>query len=183
MIVDEAYLEFEPDFAERTAVSLTRDGANVIVFRTFAKIYGLAGLSIGYAVAPKALAASLKAKGLGAPHELNRLALAAASASLRDTFYVPAVRAKVVAERWAWNTLLDGLGVRAQIPAAISSSSKPAGPMTPLPRPFWPTGSRSRAPLRPSTAGSASPSDCRMRTPAPVRRCARCLAERLDILY
>jgi histidinol-phosphate aminotransferase len=112
VIVDEAYLEFEPDFANRTAVALTRAGENVIVFRTFAKIYGLAGLSIGYAVAPKALAASLKKKGLGAPHELNRLALAAASASLRDTGYVPRVRAKVIAERQAWNTLLGGLGVR-----------------------------------------------------------------------
>ncbi|MEJ1968249.1 MAG: aminotransferase class I/II-fold pyridoxal phosphate-dependent enzyme [Rhizomicrobium sp.] len=112
VIVDEAYLEFEPDFADRTAAALTRAGANVIVFRTFAKIYGLAGLSIGYAVAPKPLAASLKNKGLGAPHALNRLALAAAAASLRDTGYIPAVRAKVIAERQAWNTLLDGLGVR-----------------------------------------------------------------------
>ncbi|MEJ0044562.1 MAG: histidinol-phosphate transaminase [Rhizomicrobium sp.] len=112
VIVDEAYLEFEPDFADRTAVALTREGVNVIVFRTFAKIYGLAGLSIGYAVAPKAVAASLKKKGLGAPHELNRLALAAASASLRDTGYIPAVRAKVIAERQAWNMLLDGLGIR-----------------------------------------------------------------------
>ncbi len=112
VIVDEAYLEFEPDFADRTAVPLTREGVNVVVFRTFAKIYGLAGLSIGYAVAPKPLAAALKTKGLGAPHELNRLALAAASASLRDTGYVPAVRAKMIAERQAWNILLDGLGVR-----------------------------------------------------------------------
>ncbi|MEJ0024489.1 MAG: histidinol-phosphate transaminase [Rhizomicrobium sp.] len=112
VIVDEAYLEFEPDFADRTAVALTREGANVVVFRTFAKVYGLAGLSIGYAVAPKPLAASLKAKGLGAPHELNRLALAAASASLRDSGYVPAVRAKVIAERQEWNALLDGLGIR-----------------------------------------------------------------------
>jgi histidinol-phosphate aminotransferase len=57
VIVDEAYLEFEPDFAARTAAGLTRAGENVVVFRTFGKIYGLAGLSMGYAVAPKALAA------------------------------------------------------------------------------------------------------------------------------
>ncbi len=112
IIVDEAYLEFEADFADRTAVTLPREGVNVIVFRTFAKIYGLAGLSIGYAVAPKPLATALKKKGLGAPHALNRLALAAASASLRDTGYISTVRAKVIAERQAWNTLLDGLGVR-----------------------------------------------------------------------
>ncbi len=109
VIVDEAYLEFEPDFAERTAVSLVRDGLDVIVFRTFAKIYGLAGLAIGYAVGPAGLAAELKRKGLGEPHGLNRLALAAASASLRDPAYLDAVRAKVIAERALWHNLLDAL--------------------------------------------------------------------------
>src|SRR5262245_49297321 len=44
VIVDEAYLEFEPDFAQQTVVDLTRAGENVVVFRTFDKIYGLAGL-------------------------------------------------------------------------------------------------------------------------------------------
>jgi histidinol-phosphate aminotransferase len=55
VIVDEAYLEFEPDFAQRTVAALTRAGRNVVVFRTFGKIYGLAGLSIGYAIAPVGL--------------------------------------------------------------------------------------------------------------------------------
>jgi histidinol-phosphate aminotransferase len=111
VIVDEAYLEYEPDFAKQTAVDLVRDGANVTVFRTFAKIYGLAGLAIGYAVAPTALAKTLKDKGLGAPHELNRLALAGASACLRDKGYVAAVRDKVIAERTLWNALLDRLAI------------------------------------------------------------------------
>src|SRR5882757_8232252 len=60
VIADEAYLEFEPDFAQRTVASLTRAGENVIVFRTFGKLYALAGLNVGYAIAPKPLAASLK---------------------------------------------------------------------------------------------------------------------------
>ncbi len=42
VIVDEAYLEYTPDFESRSAVSLTRDGANVLVFRTFDKIHGFA---------------------------------------------------------------------------------------------------------------------------------------------
>ena len=109
VIVDEAYLEFEPDFADRTAVSLVQDGADVIVFRTFAKIHGLAGLAIGYAVAPTGLAGELKRKGLGEPHGLNRIALAAASASLRDQAHLDVVRAKVIAERVLWHRLLDHL--------------------------------------------------------------------------
>jgi len=112
VIVDEAYLEFEPDFAQKTAVELTRSGANVVVFRTFGKIYGLAGMPMGYAVAPKGVAGSLKRSGLGAAHSLNRLALTAAAASLRDPGYVEAIRLKVVEERQKWHTLLDTIGRR-----------------------------------------------------------------------
>ena len=112
VIVDEAYLEFEPDFAQKTAVELTRSGANVVVFRTFGKIYALAGMSIGYAVAPKELAQSLKRNGLGAAHSLDRLALAAAAASLRDSGYVDGMRLRVAQERQKWHALLDAMGRR-----------------------------------------------------------------------
>ncbi|MGC2778537.1 MAG: histidinol-phosphate transaminase [Bradyrhizobium sp.] len=106
VIVDEAYLEFVPDFATRTVAPLVRDGANVAVFRTFSKIYGLASLAIGYTLAPKAVAASLKQIGIGAFFGLNRLSLVAAAASLDDRDYVASVRAKVAAEREAWHALL-----------------------------------------------------------------------------
>jgi histidinol-phosphate aminotransferase len=112
VIVDEAYLEFEPDFTERTVVGLTRAGKNVVVFRTFDKIYGLAGLSMGYAVVPKSLAASLKRGGIGSPEPLGRLALAAAAGSLRDKEYVTTVRSKVIAERDLWHRLFDTLRLR-----------------------------------------------------------------------
>ena len=112
VIVDEAYLEFEPDFTERTVVGLTRAGKNVVVFRTFDKIYGLAGLSMGYAVAPKALAASLKREGVGSPEPFGRLTLAAAAASLKDKQYVASVRSKVIAERDLWHRLFDTLKLR-----------------------------------------------------------------------
>lgn len=58
VIVDEAYLEYLPDFASRSAIDLVREGANVIVFRTFDKIHGLAGLPMGYAVVPRGLGSS-----------------------------------------------------------------------------------------------------------------------------
>jgi histidinol-phosphate aminotransferase len=112
VIVDEAYLEFEPDFAQRTVAGLTRAGENVVVFRTFTKIYGLAGLAIGYALAPRPLAASLTRNGIGNPRTLNRLAVAAAAGSLRDTSYVATIRAKVTAEREEWNRLFEQLKLR-----------------------------------------------------------------------
>lgn len=112
VIVDEAYLEFADDFAARSAVGLVREGENVLVFRTFSKAYGLAALPLGYAVAPKALAAGLIRAGVGAPRSLNRLAVVAAAAALADQTFIADVRSKVAAERDAWMALLRELGIR-----------------------------------------------------------------------
>jgi histidinol-phosphate aminotransferase len=112
VIVDEAYLEFTDEFAQRTVAGLVRDGADVAVFRTFSKIYGLAGLSIGYTLAPRPLAASLKQMGIGAFFGLNQLSLVAAIASLNDASYVAAVSAKVAAEREVWHQLFRERKVR-----------------------------------------------------------------------
>jgi histidinol-phosphate aminotransferase len=112
VMVDEAYLDFLDDYQDRTAARFIRQGANVVVFRTFGKMYGLAGLNIGYAIAPKALAKSLAANGLGSPFEVNNLAVAAASASMTDTQYVAAMRERTAQEREKWHALLDRLGVR-----------------------------------------------------------------------
>lgn len=112
VIVDEAYLEYTPDFESRSAVSLAREGANVLVFRTFDKIHGLAGLPIGYTLAPRSLANALHQQGLGDAESLGRLNIAAASAALADRSHVRQVRDTVSAERAKWHALLDELHVR-----------------------------------------------------------------------
>jgi histidinol-phosphate aminotransferase len=112
VIVDEAYLEFTPDFEKRTVAGLVRGGDQVAVFRTFAKIYGLASLAVGYTLAPAEVAKSVKQLGIGAFFGLNRLSLVAADASLKDTDYIPSVRAKVAAERDAWHELFRQRKVR-----------------------------------------------------------------------
>lgn len=112
VIVDEAYLEFTPDFNRRTVAGLVRSGAQVAVFRTFSKIYGLASLAIGYTLAPRTFAAALKQFGVGAFYGLNRLSLVAANASLKDSTYVAIVRDKVATERNAWHDLFRTLNVR-----------------------------------------------------------------------
>ncbi|CCE02321.1 histidinol-phosphate transaminase [Bradyrhizobium sp. STM 3809] len=112
VIVDEAYLEFLPDFADRTVTPLLREGANVAVFRTFSKIHGLASLAIGYTLAPQPLAAALKQMGIGAFFGLSRLSLVAALASLGDRSYVDDVSVKVATEREAWHALLRARGRR-----------------------------------------------------------------------
>src|SRR5580704_13891184 len=109
VIVDEAYLEFADRFTQRTLADMVRSGENVIVFRTFAKVYGLAGLEIGYGLVPRPIAKALSAQGLNNPHLFNRLAVVAAAASLQDASYVAAVTRQVAQEREKWFSLLRDL--------------------------------------------------------------------------
>jgi len=112
VIVDEAYLEFADHFTQRTLADMVRGGENVIVFRTFAKVYGLAGLEIGYGLVPKAVAKALNAQGLDNPHLFNRLAVVAAAASLQDASYVAGVTRQVAQEREKWFRLLRDLKLK-----------------------------------------------------------------------
>lgn len=111
VVVDEAYLEYD-DFAGLSAIRHVREGRDVLVFRTLAKIYGLAGLSIGYAIAQAPLATALKQAGIGAPHSFSRPALAAAGAALADQAHVRAVRSRTAAERRRVHAALDALSLR-----------------------------------------------------------------------
>jgi histidinol-phosphate aminotransferase len=49
-IIDEAYLEYISESGYTSAVELVRQGRNVVVVKTFSKVYGLAGARIGYAI-------------------------------------------------------------------------------------------------------------------------------------
>lgn len=111
VVVDEAYLEYD-DLAGRSAIRQLRAGANILVFRTLAKAYGLAGLSIGYAIAPAPLAKGLRDAGIGAPHSISRLNLAAASAALADQAYIARVRDWTIAGRKRLELALDGLSLQ-----------------------------------------------------------------------
>lgn len=87
ILVDEAYFHYAdaPDY--ETVIPLVKDHSNLIVARTFSKIYGIAGLRCGYCVAQKETIEQLR------PHQMwdsvNIMALAAASASLDDPAQVP----------------------------------------------------------------------------------------------
>jgi histidinol-phosphate aminotransferase len=113
VIVDEAYLEFSDDYAGRTVLDLVKAGDNVLIYRTFSKVYGLAALPLGYSVAPVKIADALRKAGVGAPRSLNRLALVAAGASLRDTGYIARVQTAIATERLKWGTFLSKLGLKA----------------------------------------------------------------------
>lgn len=81
VFVDEAYLDYADPALQESTVSLVREGADVIVARTFSKIHGLAGMRMGYAIAQPETARRLSAYRFSV---LNSLAVAAASAALDD---------------------------------------------------------------------------------------------------
>jgi len=90
VVFDEAYFEFisDPDYGDGVE-EYVKKGANVVVLRTFSKLYGLAGLRIGYAVAAEHLAQVLGR--VMPPFPVNRLAQAGAEAAMDDVEFVTAV--------------------------------------------------------------------------------------------
>src|SRR5213594_301081 len=87
ILVDEAYFHYadSPDY--ESVIPLVKDHANLIVSRTFSKIYGMAGLRCGYCVAQKETLDQLRAHQMW--DSVNIMALAAAGASLDDPDQVP----------------------------------------------------------------------------------------------
>lgn len=82
VVIDEAYTEYveDPEFPD--AIAWLEQFPNLIVTRTFSKIYGLAGLRVGYAASSPEIADILNR--VRQPFNVNALALAAATAALAD---------------------------------------------------------------------------------------------------
>jgi histidinol-phosphate aminotransferase len=80
VVLDEAYREFVTDTDVPDGLEYVRSRQNVAVLRTFSKAYGLAGLRVGYAVAPEHITAALKKVYVA--FSVNMVAQAAAIASL-----------------------------------------------------------------------------------------------------
>ncbi len=59
-VVDEAYFEYVDDPALPDAIGEAKDGRHVVALRTFSKIYGLAGLRVGYGVGPADVIAAIR---------------------------------------------------------------------------------------------------------------------------
>jgi histidinol-phosphate aminotransferase len=96
-VLDEAYFEYidEPEYPDGIEEYLKRDGRRVLVLRTFSKIYGLAGLRVGYGVGPDDVVQAIgKVRNA---FDLNQPAQDAALASLSNDAEV-ARRRQVTAE-------------------------------------------------------------------------------------
>jgi histidinol-phosphate aminotransferase len=111
VVLDLAYGEFTGfDYCAQVH-ALVRGRENVIVTRTFSKAYGLAGLRVGWAHAPRSIMPGLyAARGMGS---VNRLAQAAAVAALADLSVVQTRVTEIVAERVRVAASLAEMGISA----------------------------------------------------------------------
>jgi histidinol-phosphate aminotransferase len=110
VLVDEAYFHYAdgPDY--ESMIPFVKDHPNLIVSRTFSKIYGMAGLRCGYCVAQKETVDRLRTNQMW--DSVNIMALAAASASLDDADQVPNGR-RLNSEAKAFTTgELDKMGYK-----------------------------------------------------------------------
>lgn len=105
---DEAYYDFitEPDYP--SMIELVKEGRNVIVSKTFSKVFGLAGLRIGYLVARPDIALRLRERLMA---NTNTLAILAAEAALKDdTFYKFSLQENTRAKQYLYNEF-DTMGL------------------------------------------------------------------------
>ncbi|MBX3725226.1 MAG: aminotransferase class I/II-fold pyridoxal phosphate-dependent enzyme [Xanthomonadales bacterium] len=109
VVVDEAYQEYQPEAAARSALRLLARHRNLLVTRTFSKAYGLAGLRVGWAAGDAAVIAVLDR--VRESFNVNGLAQAAATAALGDAGHVAAECAAAAAARSRLAGVLAGLGV------------------------------------------------------------------------
>lgn len=85
-VFDEAYYEFIEDKEYESAIKYVKEGKNVVVIRTFSKLYGMAGVRIGYAIANKEIIEKIFM--VREAFSANRIGIIGAAAALDDKEFV-----------------------------------------------------------------------------------------------
>jgi histidinol-phosphate aminotransferase len=107
VLIDEAYHHYVEHADYATSLPYVLEGRQVIVTRTFSKVYGLAGMRLGYAVAPKALIDRMRPHCTGS---INALVKWAGVAALQDTAAAARVRESTLSLRKKATGELQRLG-------------------------------------------------------------------------
>lgn len=108
LVVDEAYMDFAVPQQDYSLLSRLADFPNLVILRTFSKLYGLAGLRLGFGLMPEWLAdALIRVKP---PFSVNILAEAAGIAVLDDALFIQAALDCVVQGRAFLTSELQRLG-------------------------------------------------------------------------
>ena len=106
--IDEAYLHLCDDYDANVMTSLVREGHNVVICRTFSKIYGMAGQRLGYGIASPELAKQMGMVTRGGG--INHAGIVAAMASISDKEFVPTMQPKFKAGRERLYKIAKDLG-------------------------------------------------------------------------
>lgn len=110
VVIDEAYAELADAPEYRSGLAMRDAHPNLVVSRTFSKAYGLAGMRVGYFVAPAGLVAVMER--VRESFNVNLPALAACEAALGDVEHLEWVRARNREERAALREALQARGLR-----------------------------------------------------------------------
>src|SRR6267378_2614014 len=114
ILVDEAYFHFADSPEYESVIPLVKEHPNLIVSRTFSKIYGMAGLRCGYCVAQKETIERMRRNQMW--DSVNCMALAAAVASLDDPDQVTNGKRSTNEAKQFTTSELDKMGYK-QIPS------------------------------------------------------------------
>lgn len=98
VFVDEAYIDYMPDPKSATMIDMVKKGSNIIVARTFSKLYGFAGLRCGYIIAQPQTVRTLSSYTTGTM-SLNALTIAAAVAAYQETDFLQDALKKTMASK------------------------------------------------------------------------------------
>jgi histidinol-phosphate aminotransferase len=108
VILDEAYVEYQTVEDPDTSLDLLRRFPNLAILRTFSKVYGLAGLRVGFALGPEEFVRAVNA--VRQPFAVNHLAQVAATEALRHQDDVTRRTERNAAERLWMEEELSELG-------------------------------------------------------------------------
>ena len=109
VLIDEAYHHFVDDPNYGSSVSYVIEGRPVIIARTFSKIAALAGMRLGYAIAPKPFVAQMRPFSTGT---VSALVKYGGVAALKDTASQASVKKVTIALRTRTTAELTGMGYR-----------------------------------------------------------------------
>ncbi len=113
VVVDEAYFEFVESEDYPNGIRLLSEYPNLVVFRTFSKMYGLAGLRVGYLIGNLKVVDVIRRTCV--VYSVNSLGQVAAHAALSDDEHIQRTRNLVRAEKTYLKRELDRLGLQTQI--------------------------------------------------------------------
>jgi histidinol-phosphate aminotransferase len=110
VVLDEAYIHYADRADMPDSVALFREHRNLLIMRTFSKVYGLAGLRVGYGIADRTIVSAMNK--LRTPFNVPGVGQAGALAALDDAEHVQRSIRENAAERTKLMRSLSGLGLR-----------------------------------------------------------------------